>query len=348
MSQIQKKKKSLSSDQTKSGFTLIELSLAMAFIALLLIAIAVVTINIIAIFQKGATLKAVNSVGRSLIDDLTSTINASPSVDTISLCNKYVKGPTPADPVNYREKCIKDSARDFIYHANYDSKGRQYNGIFCTGSYSYLWNTYYGLRESYNDGGKKHAIAVSYITANNGTRPDGSDSFRLMKIKDSNFHVCASVMNDDYTVKTNVGSGSSALSYFTPDASRINLSVRNDGDGDSGSYTIMPEPEIDTMLRGFDTDLMLYELTIFPISQDSVTLRTYMSGTFILATLRGDIDVTRSGDYCRVDGNRIPFNTTADNQESVGGSISTLSTDFNYCAINKFNFAARTAGSAGV
>ena len=49
--------------RTQSGFTMVELSITLAFLALLLISIAVITTNIIAIYQKGMTLKAVNSVG---------------------------------------------------------------------------------------------------------------------------------------------------------------------------------------------------------------------------------------------------------------------------------------------
>ena len=85
----------------------------------------------------------------------------------------------------------------------------------------------------------------------------------------------------------------------------------------------------DSYLNAFDLDLLLYELTIQPLSQDSITLRTYMTGNFILATARGGIDITASGDYC---------------QNSETSSLDNLGAEFNYCAINKFNFAARTAG----
>ena len=73
--------------RTQSGFTMVELSITLAFLALLLISIAVITTNIIAIYQKGMTLKAVNSVGRGLVEELTTAINTAPSVDTTSLCN---------------------------------------------------------------------------------------------------------------------------------------------------------------------------------------------------------------------------------------------------------------------
>ena len=66
-----------------------------------------------------------------------------------------------------------------------------------------------------------------------------------------------------------------------------------------------------------------------------------MSGTFILATLRGDIDIMRSGDYCSLG---TQFEDKNGNMVGDTSSLNNLGSEFNYCAINKFNFAARTAG----
>lgn len=68
-------KTSLNTSKTKQGFTIVELMLAMTFVATLLISIAVVTINIVTIYQRGLALKAVNNVGRSLVEELTTSIN---------------------------------------------------------------------------------------------------------------------------------------------------------------------------------------------------------------------------------------------------------------------------------
>ena len=109
----------------------------------------------------------------------------------------------------------------------------------------------------------------------------------------------------------------------------------------TGTRNMIPDPIIDTnsdaksgLLTASDVDLQLYELTIFPIAQDSVTLRTFMTGTFILGTERGNINIERSGDYCDVQ------NYTQEN-----GELLTIGSEFTYCGINKFNFAARTAGT---
>lgn len=56
------------------GFTIIELMLAMTFVALLLMAIAMTTIQISNMYNKGITLREVNQAGRSISDDFTRTI----------------------------------------------------------------------------------------------------------------------------------------------------------------------------------------------------------------------------------------------------------------------------------
>ena len=273
--------------RSRSGFTMVELSITLAFLAVLLISIAIITTNIISIYQKGMTIQAVNSVGRGLIEELTTGINTAPSVDTTSLCNSLANA--SAEDI---EACLEDSAFKYVYQATYNAEGQQYNGIFCTGYYSYIWNTAQTI-----------------------------EAPRLLRVEDRTYRVCSTAMESRRyrsTLTSNATLDITTLAVNTSLANRI------------------PEPQ-SGMLSEFDLDLMLYEFTVFPISQDAVTLRTYMAGTFILATLRGDVDITRSGDYCTV-GN-VSGGSSSDNSSSYD-----LGSEFNYCAINKFNFAARTAG----
>ena len=307
------KKFKLSRSDSKAGFTMVELSITMAFIAVLLISIAIVTTNIVTIYQKGLTLKAVNSVGRGLIDEFTSAINTAPSVDTVSLCNSLAPGNVAA--------CVKDHAFGYIFHASQNEDGEQYNGIFCTGYYSYIWNTYYSETAE-----QSHSLKLRYLPVGSD-EPVTTNAPRLMRVEDRNYRVCSAVMDANYnsTFTSNMTIDITTLAHSTEARPLPNPTV----------------PPIEGMLDEFDLDLTLYELTIFPISQDSITLRTYMSGTFILATLRGDIDIMRSGDYCSL-GAEVedePGQPAGDT-----GTLNNLGSEFNYCAINKFNFAARTAG----
>lgn len=319
----------------KKGFTMIELSLVMAFIGMLLIAIAVITTNIITIYQKGSTLKAVNSVGRGLIDEFTSAINQAPSVDTTSLCNSLVSG---AENI---QRCIEDGAFKFIFQAEYSEVDdqnnirKQYNGIFCTGYYSYYWNTEYG-EETGRTVSLRYASSAgeSIIHQFKDNDEEKQETIRLARIEDRTYQLCAANVSSDYqsTYVTNLANNNHLIDirHKRHDSSTDNLTINN--------FINAP---VEGFLSAFDLDLVLYELTIFPTSQDWVTLRTFMSGTFVLATYRGNIDITRTGDYCDLGSYEDAKGNYVDNSTS----IENLGSEFNYCAINKFNFSARTAGS---
>lgn len=91
------------------GFTIIELMLAMSFVAMLLLAIAMTTIQIGNIYNKGITLKQVNQAGRSLSDELQRTLAASSAIDVSDTAtSRYQKQPG--------------------------------GGRLCMGRYTYVWN----------------------------------------------------------------------------------------------------------------------------------------------------------------------------------------------------------------
>jgi type II secretory pathway pseudopilin PulG len=97
---------------SKKGFTIIELMLAMSFVAVLLIAIVMTTLQISHIYTRGLTLKEVNQVGRTTTEDLQRVITSSMpfdvNPDATSLTSKYRVKPG--------------------------------GGRLCTGRYSYAWN----------------------------------------------------------------------------------------------------------------------------------------------------------------------------------------------------------------
>jgi len=317
-------------EQDLQGFTIVEFSLATAFIATLLISITVVAGMVTQIYQKGLTLKSINSTGRGLTDEFTSNINAAPSVDTTSLCNSYFKSGSTSVEASISD-CKEDYANKFIFQErtgtyvdNTDREEKenhevQLGGVFCTGDYSYIWNTYYGLNR--NTASKASAMKLTYLK-NDGTdeiKPLGN--FRLLQVYDPTYRVCSALVSADDGYKKDL--------------------MQVDGDGTlevnitklaNGNNNPIPDP-VDGLLTASDVNLQLYELTVFPISQDAVTLRTFMTGTFILGTERGNVNIERSGDYCDVQ------SYTDDN-----GELLTVGSEFTYCGINKFNFSARTAG----
>jgi prepilin-type N-terminal cleavage/methylation domain-containing protein len=127
----------------RRGFTIVELLLAMAAVAVLLVVITMLVMNINSLYRKGIALREVNAAARAVIDDMTRTINSSPG------------RPGPAAGAT---RTLADG------------------GVFCTGSYSYVW---------------KHATANRAGGTNIRVAGGNNTAFRLMKIRDGGRTLCA-------------------------------------------------------------------------------------------------------------------------------------------------------------
>jgi prepilin-type N-terminal cleavage/methylation domain-containing protein len=142
----------------KNGFTLIELMLAMTFIAVLLVAIAVTTIQISAIYNKGITLREVNQAGRAISDELQRSIAATVPFD--------VTPKVDAAPETATSKYVV----------------RDGGGRLCLGRYTYAWN--YG--RSIAGGSGVPAVFNKYSGAS------GSGAIvRFAKVTDPGSALCA-------------------------------------------------------------------------------------------------------------------------------------------------------------
>ena len=289
----------------KPGFTIVELTLAMSFVGVLLVTIAIIVLNIIAIYQKGLSIRAVNSVGRELVNEFARAIEAAPIKNIPSFCKEnYTEGTTP-----YND-CIKDNGHKFIYQQNTSSTAATLktenaitdadkvskpptHGAFCTGRYTFIWNTGYVLNSEYGISDKK--ATFTYKVGSNTTT---IEDFRLLRVADENRTICKKNVNSNYKLKS------------------------------TGKYnvgTISSKDMVAELLDISDDNLALYDLQVFVPTQHHITMHSYYSGTFILATLQGNINIKTTGNFC---------NTVPDD----------LNTDFAYCAINKFNFAAQATG----
>jgi len=100
------------STENSQGFTIVELLVAMAFVSMLLLAIATSVIQMSHIYNKGTTMKQVDEAGRTLSDDIRSTLSQSQpfNVDTAFRVQPLLNG------------------------------GGDGGGRLCTGYYSYIWN----------------------------------------------------------------------------------------------------------------------------------------------------------------------------------------------------------------
>jgi len=249
----------------KKGFTVIELMLAMTFLAVLMVTIAFLTIRITSIYQKGLTIRSVNQIGRSLVAEFSRAISASPYNDQLTEATDYFQ-----DNLN-------------------GAPGDQLYGAFCTGSYSYIWNT--GV--AFNEEG---VTPLKYQDNNVGTI-----DFRLLRLEDNGGFACEAIAG--------VSGGTVNLADTIGKPPIELLSSTND--------SLMSE-----------VDLALYDFRVFPPTVNKLTGHAFYSATFILATIRGNIDINSSGNYC----------------QDIG---ETLNSDFSYCALNKFNFSMRTTGNVG-
>lgn len=118
----------------QAGFTIVELMIAMAFIAVLLLAIAGAVMQVGAIYNKGVTMKSVNQAGRVVLDDM--------------------------------KKAISESSPLNIQYVPQSDQNTVIGGRLCTGHYSYIWNIGVHIDESNPD-----SQVNRYDGANNNAKP---------------------------------------------------------------------------------------------------------------------------------------------------------------------------------
>lgn len=298
----------MAKQSTKNGFTIIEVTFALAFLSVLLMTIAALTVHITSIYQKGLAIKAVTSTGRELIDEFSRTVSSSYSGDIAALCDSKYPSNTGA-----KNSCIADGARLFVnqtYTESLEINGTNrtvpIGGVFCTGRYSYLWNSGYALQAD----NRPRLTSVSWDNTAN-------EPFRLLKVADANYQICQQKLsNGQYAIGSSDGPVAGDDDSDDDDASESRIDY----------FFTLPTTDFEEVLTGSEDNLSLYRLDIFKPTNFTASARSFYSGTFILGTIQGGIDITSAGDYCT-------SNATVD-----------LNTDFNYCAINKFNFAIRATG----
>lgn len=101
-------------DRSQQGFTIIELLVAMAFVSMLLLGIALTVIQVMNIYNKGLTMKAVDQAGRAVSADIRQTLSQSQPFST-------------------------DAALQLQRYPDSDTDSPD-GGRLCTGLYTYVWN----------------------------------------------------------------------------------------------------------------------------------------------------------------------------------------------------------------
>ena len=324
----------------RGGFTLIELSLSLIFIATLSLAVVFLIQNLTASYRRGLILNQVNTVGMDLIDDFRISIQNANAEPITKMCERmYAAG--SAD----RNNCIADGARSFAAVTKYGNVTIRSNGktetilntpiygAFCTGTYTYIWNTGYFESPS-NIFGTGVVIDQRSVNPNTpavlGTRTGSTNfqqryqNFRLLKIYDDTRSVCVNAMMDQNSQRTTYiqYNRNNGASYNNNVSNKFVINSNMLSDKEAISEGIASE-----LLKkeGKYSDLVLYELNVAKPALSATRVNSFYAASFILGTMRGGINIRATGNNCRAPSDDY--------------------SDLEYCAINKFNFAVMAGGN---
>ncbi len=281
--------------KTKKGFTLVELSMSIIFLSVLLIGIASLVMHMTSMYQKGLTLRAINASGQQIIEDITRAVNSASYIIDVSKADADGDGYI-SDAEN------KEAVKTYFYESKKDDE--QKYGALCISNYTYIWNTRLSLYDEIN--GEMSEDPTSGVWISN----DGGKSYqryRFARIPDPSHTQC----NDS-----------------------IEGTLANTGGGERVELKIDTVTEPVELIEKDEIDLAIYHFTVTPATQSVVTKQAFLSASFIVATIRGGVNIMSNGDYCMGD-------------MAYSGMESDFSReDFSYCAVNKFNFSMRTGGNA--
>ena len=322
----------------KKGFTIVELSIATAFLSVLLITITLLTQQSVSIFRKGMTLKTVNSTGRDIIDSLTDTITSSPvAAFSSDCCTTYLPN------VQNKDVCVNDAGTLLISSTRYGkiservsantyepmSATAPLSGVFCTGSYSYFWNSGYAL----NIDDEYHSTFASdpthlgpsllKVSVTNLAGATTVYTPRLLRVFDPNRTACVASLKT-----TKDGSGNTLIHYENPCPANNTDSACSKSESGEPYQTIyltgVPDEPIE-LLPETETNLVMYSLSTLSPSQSSNSNQALYNISFILGSAVGGVNVLVNSDNC--------------------APPSSYNSNFDYCSVNKFNFSIRSVGS---
>ena len=287
--------------ESRKGFTLVELSLSIAFISILSITVALITNDAISTYRRGLTLNQVNTVGMDLVDDIRVAVQGSPSKAVVGECLNNYSG-SSSEKIDAKSACEGDGAQKFVVFNRKADVGEMRDvpvyGAFCTGAYSYIWNSGYFYSEEYNMGGINRAT----LKYKNKDGDDASaDDFRLLKVRDQQRAVCKIAIDANYG-QADIDGGVIDISSY----------------GNVGE-----DPEV-ILANDIANSLALYDLGVASPAANSLGNSLFYSISFILGTVQGGINVMSTGNFCK--------------------TPTEYNSNFDYCAINKFNFAVQATG----
>lgn len=298
--------------KSKVGFTLVELSIALIFVGLLSLSMMLIINDSVVAFRRSNMLGQVNTVGMDLVDDITMAVKDSTARSLTDICLTIYSSKSE------RDKCVNDNAYNFVsVTRTYGENALPIYGVFCTGAYSYVWNS--GLFER----GEIDTEPVKLVYKNVSGSISQVSGFKLIKFRDDARSACIAAVHPEYDSKDlsktkklrytlrNVSNGGNLLTTNVIDVSKI------------GNGTIESEP-VQLLATGGANELTIYDLMVAMPAVSDKNNGVFYSGSFILGTVGGGINILSKNSACK----------------APNGYESNL----DYCAINKFNFAGRAIG----
>ena len=133
------------------GFTLIELSISIVFIAILSIAVTLTIMNTVAAYRRGLVLNQINTTGSDIVDDMMGSLQGSTAQSLKEDCKVYFSSPRNCESDNGLSiaRVIRAGEVKGKDGATIINKTPLY-GAFCTGNYTYVWNSGYYFNELYD------------------------------------------------------------------------------------------------------------------------------------------------------------------------------------------------------
>lgn len=327
--------------RARGGFTLIELSLSLIFIAILSLTVVLLIQNISASYRRGLILNQVNTIGMDLVDDFRISIQNASSDPVTRMCEIYY----PLGSAD-RNNCIADHAMSFVsvtkraqvkvggkYIGNGGAADDSYMpvyGALCTGTYTYIWNTgYFENADGYDGNPDNQRDVIGTTAAVLGTKAAATaafqtkyDNFRLLKVYDGERTICVNAMRDQ---NDSWGEQNVAPPY-KKSTDYQNNKIKNEFIITQEMLDVAENDEdvVELMKKYEAADLVLYELYVAPPALSETRQNLFYAASFILGTRRGGINIKEAGNSCKPPSDDY--------------------SELEYCAINKFNFAVMAGG----
>ncbi len=289
----------------------------------------------------------VDSVGVDLVDDMRMAVQGTSAKTLVSTCDVLYNNSESNDE---KASCKNDGASKFVSVVKRetveikDSSGNTVAsinnvpiyGAFCTGTYSYIWNSGYYWIDSAEFPSKSGSdfrawrwLTLKYKNESNGDATVVYDEwnnkrpFKLIKIKDNERGVCIKAYENTNT-NSIFNKYSSGNVFPGTNVKNVNGDQRMEIDITSGvGDGKLDEDPVYLIASGGSDNMAIYSLDVQKPAVSDESNSVFYSASFLLGTIDEDVRVTDDGGAC------VP---------SSGDTVS------DYCAVGRFSFAIRTGG----